>query len=185
MLRLTTHPVCCFSFKVEDVHSVHETQKDIDESSSVSQQIGLLGVCWCSAFRVLVFPLSGDNWETNKFCHKIYISPINLLSCSRELCLFCLKNWKKGLSDSYAISHIPGYHPETTVPTSAQPLLPVANPNPMHGGAESSGRFRSEFTWQSLQKSAAVSSPPQEFHLRTSLPPPSLTKYLAAEEKEK
>lgn len=126
-----------------------------------------------------------NNWEINKFCHKIYISPINLLSCSRELCLFCLKNWKKGLSDSYAVSRIPGYHPKTTVPTSAQPLLPVANPNPMHGGAESSGRFRSGFTWQSLQKSAALSSPPQEFHLRTSLPPLSLTKYLAAEEKEK
>lgn len=185
MLRRTTHPICCFSFKVEDVHSLHETQKDIDEPSSVSQQMDLQGVFWCSAFHVLVFPLNGDNWEINKFYHKIYISSINILPCSGELCLFCLKNWKKGLSDSYAISHIPGYHPETTVPTSAQPLLPVANPNPMHGGAEPSGCFRSGFTWQSLQKSAALSSLPQECHLRMSLPPPLLTKYLAAEENEK
>lgn len=44
MLRLTTHPVCCFSFKVEDVHSVHETQTDTDEPSFVSQQMDLQGV---------------------------------------------------------------------------------------------------------------------------------------------
>lgn len=141
MPRLTTHPVCCFSFKVEDVCSVHEIQKDVDETSSVSQ-----GVFSCSAFRILVCPLSGDSWENNKFYPEIYISSVNMLSCSGGLCLFCLKDWKKGLSDSYAVSHIPGYHPETTVPTSAQPLLPVANPNPLLGGAEPSGGIRSRFT---------------------------------------
>lgn len=98
----------------------------------------LQGVFWCSAFNVVVFPLGGDSWEINKFYNKIYVSSINILSCSGELYLFCLRNWRKGLSDSYAVSHIPEYHPETTVPTSAQPLLPVANPNPRHGGAEPS-----------------------------------------------
>lgn len=98
---------------------------------------------------------------------------------------FCPKNWKKGLSDLHPVSHIPGYHPETTVPTSAQPLLPVATPNTMHGGDEPSGHFRSGFSSQSLQKSAALLSLPQECHLCTSLPPPSLTEYLAAKENEK
>lgn len=108
--RLTAHPICCSSFKVEDVHPLVMKLRWVQLNFALDHSIYSFRVVF-SALHFVVLPLNGDGWESNKFYGKIYILFVKILSCSGELCLYGLKANSAELEETFEqfICHEP--HP--------------------------------------------------------------------------
>lgn len=64
--RLTAQPICCSSFKVEDVHPLVMKLRWVQLNFALDHSIYSFRVVF-SALHFVVLPLNGDGWESNKF----------------------------------------------------------------------------------------------------------------------